>query len=63
MNTTFYTKIELAQMILLQFCYPEEICTKVANKIARMDESDFKEQCLKAGFNYKNLGYNRYQII
>ena len=63
MNTTLYTKFEIAKMIFLQHDMPEDKRNKAAESLCKLDEPTFKQQVLKAGFNYVNLGYNRYQII
>jgi len=63
MNTTLYTKLDIARITLNPMPLPEDLREKVARRLTKLNEAVFHANSLKNGIHYNYLGYNRYQIL
>ena len=59
----FYTKYDIAHMIVNQYDCSQKTKTNMAKKLTRLHESYFQKEILKAGFKVENFGFNRYNVV
>jgi len=62
MNTTLYSKLDIALIIMNQFSLTEPLRFKMAQKLIRLAENLFYAEALIAGIHYEYFGHNKYQI-